>query len=125
MATLYRVTMKLKVYAYKNCGTCRKALKFLDANQVAYTTIPIREQPPTKAELRQMLKIYRGAIRKLFNTSGQDYKALNLKDRLPKLSVEEALELLSRNGNLVKRPFVLFDKDGLLGFNEAEWKRLT
>ena len=117
--------MKLKVYAYKNCGTCRKALKFLEENKVAYVTIPIREQPPTKAELRQMLKIYRGAIRKLFNTSGQDYKALNLKDRLPKLSVEEALELLSRNGNLVKRPFVLFDKDGLLGFNEAEWKRLT
>ena len=52
--------MKLKVYAYKNCGTCRKALKFLAANQVAYATIPIREQPPSKAELWQMLKLYGG-----------------------------------------------------------------
>ena len=52
--------MELKVYASKNCSTCRKALKFLGANQVAYATIPIREQPPTKAELRQMLKHYGG-----------------------------------------------------------------
>ena len=117
--------MKLKVYAYQNCGTCRKALKFLDANQVAYAVIPIREQPPSKTELRQMLKLYGGEIRKLFNTSGQDYRALNLKDRLPKLTPAEALDLLSRNGNLVKRPFVLFDNDGLVGFNEVEWQKLT
>ena len=116
--------MKLKVYAYKNCGTCRKALKFLDANQVPYITAPIREQPPTKAELRAMLKIYRGEIRKLFNTSGQDYKRLNLKEKLPTLSAEEAIDLLSRNGNLVKRPFVISAKVGLVGFNEHEWSKL-
>ena len=117
--------MKLKVYAYKNCGTCRKALQFLDKNRIAYDCVPIRERPPTKAELRRMLKLYGGEIRKLFNTSGQDYRALNLKDRLNQLTPAEALDLLSRNGNLVKRPFVLFDQDGLVGFNEVEWKRLS
>ena len=116
--------MKLKVYAYKNCGTCRTALKFLDANQVPYSSVPIREQPPTKAELRAMLKIYGGDIRKLFNTSGQDYKKQDLKEKLPKLSTEEAIEMLSRNGNLVKRPFVLSGLGGLVGFDEEEWKKL-
>jgi Spx/MgsR family transcriptional regulator len=116
--------MKLKVYAYEKCGTCRKALKFLDARGVAYTTVPIREQPPTKTELRQMLLLYGGDIRRLFNTAGADYKALNLKEKLAKMSADEAIDLLSRNGNLVKRPFVLSDDRGLIGFKEEEWKKL-
>ena len=116
--------MKLKVYAYEKCGTCRKALKFLDAHAVAYTTLPIREQPPTKTELRQMLMLYGGDIRRLFNTAGADYKALNLKEKLAKMSADEAIDLLSRNGNLVKRPFVLSHDRGLVGFKEQEWKKL-
>ena len=116
--------MKLKVYQYTQCGTCRKALKFLTARGITHTTVPIREQPPTKAELTAMLEIYGGEIRKLFNTSGQDYKKLNLKDKLPTMPAKEAIELLSKNGNLVKRPFVLTESGGLVGFNEAEWKRL-
>ena len=116
--------MKLKVYEYKGCGTCRKALQFLKENGVEFTAIPIREQPPTSAELKQMLKLYGGEIRKLFNTSGLDYKALNMKDRLPALSNDEAIKLLSSNGNLVKRPFILTAKGGLVGFKEEEWREL-
>jgi arsenate reductase len=116
--------MKLKVYAYEKCSTCRKALKFLDACDVSYTTVPIREQPPTKTELRQMLLFYGGDIRRLFNTAGADYRALNLKEKLPKMSAAKAIDLLSRNGNLVKRPFVLSADRGLVGFNEEEWKKL-
>src|SRR5690606_4568461 len=97
----------LKVYAYKGCGTCRKALKYLDGRGISYEVLPIRETPPTKAELRRMLDAYDGDIRKLFNTSGMDYKALNLKDKLPTISVDEAIGLLHENGNLVKRPFVI------------------
>ncbi len=116
--------MNLKIYAYQNCGTCRKAFKFLDACGAKYTAAPIREQPPTRAELKRMLGIYGGDVRKLFNTSGQDYKRLNLKDKLPRLGEAEALELLANNGNLVKRPFVLTQTGGLLGFKETEWKNL-
>lgn len=111
----------LTVYAYKGCDTCRKALKFLAEKKVAHEVLPIREQPPTLAELRRMLSVY-GDVRKLFNTSGQDYKALALKDKLPKMSVEEALALLQKNGNLVKRPFVLTKEGGLVGFKEQEWR---
>lgn len=113
--------MALKVYAYKNCGTCRKAAKWLDENGIVHQEIPIREQPPTTAELKRVLKAVDGNMRKLFNTSGQDYKALNMKEKLPTLNESEALELLSKNGNLVKRPVVIGPGVALVGFNEEEW----
>lgn len=115
--------MSLRIYAYKNCDTCRKALKWLAARGIAHEVIPIREQPPTVAELKTMLG-HVGEVRRLFNTSGQDYKVLNMKERLPTLPQGEALELLAKNGNLVKRPFALSQNKGAVGFSEPEWERL-
>jgi arsenate reductase len=114
----------IRVYAYEKCSTCRKGLKFLAARGARAQVIPIREQPPTKAELKRMLALV-GGLRKLFNTSGLDYKQLNLKTRLPTLSEAEALDLLSTNGNLVKRPFLLTPGGGAVGFNEEEWRKLV
>lgn len=116
--------MDIKVYTYKNCGTCRKALKWLDAHKVSYMQIPIRERPPTKIELRKMLGFYDGNIKKLFNTSGGDYKDLNMKDKLLMMSDAEAIDLLNRNGNLVKRPFALSGESGIVGFKESDWSEL-
>lgn len=116
--------MKTKVYAYAGCGTCRNALKFLRELGVDFQLVPIREQPPTIIELKRMLAIYGSDLRKLFNTSGSDYKQLKMKKNLPTLSVEAALEMLSCNGNLVKRPFLLKDKVGLVGFKPEEWEKL-
>jgi arsenate reductase len=116
--------MSLRVYAYEKCDTCRKALKFLDSRKVAHEVIAIRETPPTVAELRTMLGHVGGDLRKLFNTAGQDYRALDMKTRLPELSEDEALALLAGNGNLVKRPFALGRKGGVVGFREEEWKHM-
>lgn len=118
--------MSLKVYAYKNCSTCRKALKFLDAHGISYEVVPIREKPPTKKELKAMLGHVGGELKKLFNTSGVDYRSLNMKDKLPTLSEKEALDLLASNGNLVKRPFAISARNGAIGFREDKWcKRFT
>lgn len=114
----------LKVYVYAKCSTCRKALQFLDAHEVAYKALAIRETPPTKKELKAMLQLKNGEIRKLFNTSGLDYKALNLKEKLPSMSEKEAFDLLASNGNLVKRPFVLGEDVGTVGFRVEEWEEL-
>ena len=113
----------MKLYTYANCGTCRNALKFLAVRGISAQPIPIRERPPSKGELKRMLQIYEGDVRKLFNTSGQDYKALNLKDKLPTMSVDQAIDLLSKNGNLVKRPFLLTERGGIVGFKEEEWQK--
>ena len=114
----------LTVYGYQKCSTCRDALKWLDARGLAYQVKAIRESPPTPAELATALKTMDGELRKLFNTSGVDYRALGLKDQFPTLSQAAAFELLSENGNLVKRPFLIGDDKVLVGFKEPEWKKV-
>jgi arsenate reductase len=111
----------LKFYSYKKCSTCRNARKFLDARNIPYEEHPIRETPPSSAELARMLDAYKGNITRLFNTSSQDYRDADLKTLLPTLSADEAFARLQANGNLVKRPFLLGDKVALVGFKEAEW----
>jgi arsenate reductase len=113
----------MKVYAYANCDSCRKALKHLEKSKRDFEVLPIRETPPSKAELKSMLKIYDGEIGKLFNTSGKDYRDMKLGVKLKAMSEDKALDLLSKNGNLVKRPFVLAGNTGMVGFRLEEWKR--
>lgn len=115
--------MSIKIFIYEKCDTCQKALKYLQERGIKAEQVPIRETPPTVAELKRMLS-YVGDLKRLFNTSGLDYKALNLKDRLPKLTEAEALALLATNGNLVKRPFLLTKTGGTTGFKQDEWERL-
>src|SRR5436190_19692230 len=111
----------MKVYHYAKCSTCRDALKFLDGRGARYTSVEIDKTPPSKSELKRMLKYYDGNLRRLFNTSGLIYKAPGLKEKLSTLTQDQALELLSSHGKLVKRPFVLGDDFGLGGLVTDEW----
>jgi arsenate reductase len=111
----------LKVYTLSNCDTCRKAVQWLRAHGVAFEEQAIRTTPPTPDELRAMLAACRGERRKLFNTSGADYRAQKLGETLPELSDAVALGLLAANGNLVKRPFAIGAGVALVGFDEAAW----
>jgi arsenate reductase len=113
----------LTVYTYASCDSCRKATKWLRARGVAFVEKPIRETPPSVAELRTVLAHLGGGgeLRRLFNTAGQDYRALGLKDVLPGMKEADALALLAGNGNLVKRPFLLGPGVGLVGFDEDVW----
>jgi len=117
--------MPIKIYQYPKCSTCRKALKFLDANNINYTAVDITEQPPTKTELKQMLKHQNGELRKLFNTSGVQYRELKIKDKLPTMTEKEAIDLLAQNGKLIKRPFLLTQTTGFVGFKEDLWQDLV
>ena len=109
------------IYTYANCSTCRRATQWLRVRGVPFIEKPIRESPPTPAELRAMLRHQGGARRRLFNTSGRDYRALGLGDKLDAMDGADALALLAGNGNLVKRPFLLGADFGLVGFDEAAW----
>jgi len=110
------------IYTYASCDTCRSATRWLRERKILFLEKPIRETPPSQTELKQMLKRQGGQLTKLFNVAGRDYRALELKTKLPRLNEDEALALLSENGNLVKRPFLLSEKVGLVGFDEATWK---
>lgn len=113
----------LTVYIYQKCSTCRDALKWLEDHGVAHKVKAIRETPPSTAELKSGLDILGGDLRKLFNTSGMDYRALGMKEKLPTMSEADALKLLSQNGNLVKRPFVIGNGKALAGFKQEQWQQ--
>jgi arsenate reductase len=111
----------LKVYTLSNCDGCRAATKWLRAQGIAFEECAIRETPPSPAELRGMLAARNGEVRKLFNTSGRDYREQKLGDKLPKMTPEAALGLMANNGNLVKRPFAVGEGVWLTGFDEKAW----
>ena len=113
----------MEFLCYAKCSTCQKAKKWMDANGIDYQERPIKEQNPTFEELSQWLEQSGLPVKKFFNTSGLQYKALGLKDRLPGMTVEEQLRLLATDGMLVKRPIVVTN-DGkvLTGFKEAQWE---
>lgn len=116
----------MKFYVYPKCSTCRKAIKYLTDAGLAVDAIDISISPPSKDELVTMLGSYGGKLNKLFNTSGMLYRELNMKDKLPSLSVDEALTLLTENGMLIKRPFLLTDNgQGVVGFKEDQWRNLS
>jgi len=110
------------VYQYPNCGTCRKALKFLEAAGIDFVSKDIVETPPSKPALKKALKLSGLPIRKLFNTSGQSYRNGGFKAKLATMSDDEALSALAADGKLIKRPLVLGDGFALVGFREDEWR---
>ena len=112
---------KPTLYTYAKCSTCRNAVKWLREQGLDFAEKPIRDTPPSKAELQRMLGFQDGVLKKLFNTSGGDYRELKLGSKLADMTEKQALELLAGNGNLVKRPFLLTDEVGLVGFKVDAW----
>lgn len=108
---------------YSKCSTCKKAQKWLDAEQIKYQSRDIKEKRPSFTELKKWHQMSGLPVKKFFNTSGLVYRELNLKDKLPQLSEEEQLKLLATDGMLVKRPLVITDDKVLVGFKEAEWQK--
>jgi arsenate reductase len=120
--------LTMKIYEYAKCTTCQKALKFLDGKKLKYQKIPIAEHPPSMSELKKMigyLKADGGSFKNLFNTSGILYREFGISDKLKKGMTESAaLDLLSKHGKLIKRPFLLTENGGTVGFKEEKWKQL-
>lgn len=114
------------IYVYSKCSTCQNALRFLEKlkGKDSFTIKEITLTPPTLDELKQMLKFQNGNLKKLFNTSGQLYRELQLNEKLNDMSLDQALTLLTKNGMLVKRPFIIDKQFGLTGFNESAWRSL-
>lgn len=108
---------------YPRCSTCQKAQKWLDERGAAYELRDIKEHNPTEEELRAWQKKSGLPLRRFFNTSGQQYRVLSLKDRLPSMSEDEQFRLLATDGMLVKRPILVTDDAVIPGFREAEYEK--
>lgn len=112
------------VLCYPRCGTCKKALKWLEDNGLEYEYRHIVENNPTRDELKDWYERSGLPLKKFFNTSGLKYKELNLKDRIPEMTEDEIFNLLSTDGMLVKRPILIEGDKVLVGFKVEEWETL-
>ncbi|WP_059105930.1 arsenate reductase family protein [Shouchella shacheensis] len=115
--------MALTIYQYPKCGTCRKAKKWLDVRNMIDTDIHIVEHPPSAEEIKQLHEKSGLALKAFFNTSGQKYRELGLKDKLAEMSEEEQYQLLASDGMLIKRPIVTDGNQVTLGFKEDQFEK--
>lgn len=112
------------ILQYPKCSTCKKAIKYLEENNIKYTKRDIVQENPKKDELKKWIIQSGKDIKCFFNTSGIKYRQLNLKEKLKKMTNEEKISILSKDGMLVKRPLLIEDDKVLIGFKEEEWKKL-
>lgn len=115
--------MLLTFYWYPKCGTCRKAKKWLDEHHLSYNDIHIIENPPSRKELEDFYQKSGLPLAKFFNTSGQKYRELGLKDHIKTASDEELLDLLAGDGMLIKRPILTDGEQVTVGFNEETFDK--
>ncbi|MBF12766.1 MAG: ArsC family transcriptional regulator [Legionellales bacterium] len=111
----------MRIYVYDQCSSCRKALGFLKDHGLDCEIIPIRQQPPALEELVDAIQTSGYLLKQLFNVAGRDYRSMNMKDRLKGMSQADALLLLSKHGNLVKRPVLVHKHGVLIGFDLGRW----
>ncbi|MBS4208501.1 arsenate reductase family protein [Bacillus sp. FJAT-50079] len=114
--------MSLTFYSYPPCGTCRKAKKWLEENGLTFEEVHIVEHTPSSEEVKQLHEISGLELKKFFNTSGQKYRQLGLKDKVGSASNEELYELLASDGMLIKRPIVTDGERVTVGFNESTYE---
>ncbi|HEY8530366.1 MAG TPA: Spx/MgsR family RNA polymerase-binding regulatory protein [Paenibacillaceae bacterium] len=114
----------LKVYYHAACGTCRKAIGHLKSLDVPMELVPLKEAPPSKEELRQLIAQSGLPVRKWFNTSGEAYRSMGLKERLEGMPEEEQIALLAGNGMLIRRPVVTDGRRVTVGYREDEFNRV-
>ena len=111
----------MQFICYPKCSTCQKARRWLEDHGLAYTLRDIKEDRPTRDELAAWQAASGLPLKRFFNTSGQLYRSLELKDKLPGMDQEEQLTLLASDGMLVKRPLLVGDGFVLVGFREDQW----
>lgn len=109
---------------YPKCTTCIKAKKYLKENNIDFIDRHIVDENPTKEELLKWMDMSGLELKKFFNTSGKLYKEMSLKDKVKNITKEEAAELLSTNGMLVKRPILIKEDTVLVGFKEDFYKAI-
>lgn len=109
------------VYQYPRCNTCKKALKWLEANNISVDTRHIVDETPDEKTITAAIKRSGLPLRRFFNTSGQVYREGGYKDKVGDMSDEDAAKELAANGMLIKRPLVIHDDFVLVGFRENDW----
>ena len=114
--------MTLTMYWYPNCGTCKKAKKWLDDHKIDYQTVHLVNETPTENKLKELIEKSGLPPKKFFNTSGKVYREENMKEKIKEASLEQMVSYLASNGMLIKRPIVTNGEKVTVGFNESTFE---
>ncbi len=114
--------MTWTVYHYANCGTCKKASRWLEDAGVAHEIVPIKEAPPSRETLASLIEQSGLPLKRFFNTSGKSYRSGGFSEKLKSMSDDEAIDALAADPMLIKRPLVDTGDGALVGFKPAEWE---
>ena len=114
----------MKIYEYSKCSTCRNAVKWLEAEGYELEKISIYDHPPTVEQIQQWVENQTVDIQTLFNTSGQVYRTMNLKQKLPQLTIQQKIQLLASNGRLIRRPIVVEGQKVTVGFKQQQFEQI-
>jgi len=112
----------MTILCFEKCNTCKKALDWLDDNNIAYTERQIDEERPTEAELTKWIAMSGLPVKRFFNATGRVYRENNMRAKIQTMSDKELIEILADDGMMVKRPLLVKDDKVLVGFKEDEWK---
>lgn len=113
----------IKFYGYNKCDTCRRAKKWLEAKGKKFEDIDVTLHPPSLGELKEFFQISQRPLKDFLNKSGEQYRALNMKEKIKTLPESEILKMLSQNGRLLKRPLVSDGKKITIGFDEKDFAK--
>lgn len=116
--------MTVTFYWYPNCGTCKKAKKWLDDEGIEYNSVHIVNEPPSQQELKSFIELSELPARKFFNTSGKKYRELNMKEKLKEATEDEMIQWLSSDGMLIKRPIVSDGEQVTVGFKPEQFEEV-
>lgn len=116
--------MSLTFYWYPNCGSCKKAKKWFENNNISYEAIHIVENTPSEDEIRSLIEKSELPPRRFFNTSGKVYREQNMKDKLPDATLEEMVQYLASDGMLIRRPIVTDGEKVTVGFKEETFEEI-
>lgn len=114
----------ITIYQHPKCSTCKKTRAWFDEEGIAYELKDIREEHPDRESIRQAIAAGNLTLRRIFNTSGNLYKELQLKDKLDSMDLEEALDLLESDGMLIRRPFVTDGTQITVGHDEEKFETI-
>lgn len=115
------IMKKIQFICYPKCSTCQKAKAYLDAKGIDYQIRDIKTETPSFEELKVWHELSGKDIKSFFNTSGMLYRQLQIKDKLPSMTLDEKLELLASDGMLIKRPLLIDSSNVLIGFRSNKW----
>ncbi|AMA62099.1 MAG: transcriptional regulator Spx [Kurthia gibsonii] len=113
--------MTVTIYTQTSCTSSKKALQWLEENEIPYVEKRITSDPLTLAEFKQVLSMTEDGTDEIISTNSKDYKNLNCD--INQLSIQELYSIIKDHPKMLRSPILIDDKRLQVGYNEMDIRR--